>query len=260
MIRLIASDIDGTLLQNGEKEISVRMFELIEKLEKHNILFIPASGRPIASLRPLFGPRAEQMTFICENGALLIERGRRIGLTEIPRKDALTIAQQIADYSGLQPLVSGAGARYVLDRDLDWLHYAGYFIGREVTSVKTFEEIQEPMIKVTAWCPVGVNNEIRSFFENKWADRYSVAIAGDHWLDVTLADKGKGLHQIAEHYGVRREEIMVFGDNFNDLPMFREAAVSYAMRHSVPEVQAIADQVCDRVEECLEEFLLSEIS
>ena len=98
------------------------------------------------------------------------------------------------------------------------------------------------------------------FFENKWADRYSVAIAGDHWLDVTLADKGKGLHQIAEHYGVRREEIMVFGDNFNDLPMFREAAVSYAMRHSVPEVQAIADQVCDRVEECLEEFLLNEIN
>ena len=53
---------------------------------------------------------------------------------------------------------------------------------------------------------------------------------------------------------------MVFGDNFNDLPMFREAAVSYAMRHSVPEVQAIADQVCDRVEECLEEFLLNEIN
>ena len=259
MIRLIASDIDGTLLQNGEKKISDRMLELITELEKHGIRFVPASGRPIASLRPLFEPYAEQMTFICENGALLIERGRQIGLTEIPRRDALAIAQEIADYGALQPLVSGAGARYVLDRDLDWLHYAGYFIGREVTLVPSFEEIPEPMIKVTAWCPVGVSDEIRSFFESRWADRYSVAIAGDHWLDVTLADKGKGLHRIAEHYGIARGEIMVFGDNFNDLPMFREAGIACAMQHSTPEVQAAANRICKRVEKSLEEFLLKEI-
>lgn len=255
MIRLIASDIDGTLLQNGEKRISPRVFELVKKLEQKGIRFIPASGRPIASLRPLFEPDSDRLTFICENGALLMEGKHRIGLTEILRDEALAMARQIAQYGGLQPLVSGASARYVLDHDLDWLNQIGYFVGHEVTAIEKFEQIVEPIIKVTAWCPMKVTDAIRTYFEERWADRYSVAIAGDCWLDITLADKGKGLRKIAEYYGIRKEEIMVFGDNFNDIPMFRQAGIACAMRHSAPEVQKAADRVCGRVEEVLAELL-----
>ena len=255
MIRLIASDIDGTLLQNGEKEISDRMFTLIEKLQARGIRFIPASGRPIAGLRPLFKPQADRLTFICGNGALLMEGSRQIGLTEIPRNDALEMAGQIRMYGKLQTLVSGAGARYILNHNLDWLEQIGYFVGQEVTAIDAFEKISEPIIKVTAWCPMGVTDEIRSFFESRWSDRYSVAIAGDCWLDITLADKGKGLRKIAEYYGISKEEIMVFGDNFNDLPMFREAGISCAMRNAAPAVQKEADRVCNRVEDVLTELL-----
>ena len=56
MIRLIASDIDGTLLQNGEKQLSERLFPLLERILAQGIRFVPASGRPYASLQPLFGP------------------------------------------------------------------------------------------------------------------------------------------------------------------------------------------------------------
>lgn len=255
MIRLIASDIDGTLLQNGEKQISPRVFKLVEQLEQRGVRFVPASGRPIASLRPLFEPGADQRTFLCENGALLMEGEHRIGLTEIPRGDALEMAHQITAYGGLQPLVSGASARYVLDRKLDWLAQIGYFVGHEVTTIGQFEQITEPMIKVTAWCPMRVTDPIRSYFESRWADRYSVAIAGDCWLDLTLADKGKGLHKIAEYYGIRKEEILVFGDNFNDIPMFREAGIACAMQHSAPEVKKAADRVCGRVEDVLAELV-----
>ena len=60
MIRLIASDIDGTLLLNGATEIPQEIFYQIDCLERKGILFCPASGRQYSSLRKLF--RSEEHT------------------------------------------------------------------------------------------------------------------------------------------------------------------------------------------------------
>ena len=70
MIRLIASDIDGTLLHNGAAEIDPVIFEEIHRLKQKGILFCPASGRQYHSLRRLFAPAADELTYLCENGAL----------------------------------------------------------------------------------------------------------------------------------------------------------------------------------------------
>ena len=59
MIRLIASDIDGTLLHNGAAEIDPVIFEEIHRLKQKGILFCPASGRQYHSLRRLFAPAAD---------------------------------------------------------------------------------------------------------------------------------------------------------------------------------------------------------
>ena len=255
MIRLIASDIDGTLLQRGERQLSERLLRLIAQLEAQGIRFVPASGRPYASLRALFDRQGAPQSYLCENGALLMDREECFSLTELPREDGLQMAREITAYGGLQVLVSGTSARFILDGNLDWLKRVGYFVGREVAVLEQIEQIAEPILKVTAWCPMGVTDQIRQTFEARWADRYSVAVAGDNWLDITLADKGKGLREMARHLKVAKDEIMVFGDNFNDLPMFRAAGFSYAMEQSAPEVKAAADGVCSRVEDILEEFL-----
>ena len=74
-IRLIASDIDGTLLQNGAMEIPGEIFEQIHRLERRGILFCPASGRQYKSLRQLFAPVADKVPFLCENGAVVYGPG-----------------------------------------------------------------------------------------------------------------------------------------------------------------------------------------
>ena len=75
MIRLIASDIDGTLLQNGAAEIPPEIFDHIRRLEKKGVLFCPASGRQYTSLRRLFAPVADRVPFLCENGAVVYGPG-----------------------------------------------------------------------------------------------------------------------------------------------------------------------------------------
>lgn len=74
-IKLIACDLDGTLLHPGEREPRSEAFELIDELHRRGIVFMPASGRQYASLRYLFAPVADELAYVCENGALVMSEG-----------------------------------------------------------------------------------------------------------------------------------------------------------------------------------------
>ena len=66
MIKLIASDLDGTLLQNGAQSLPAEVIPFIEKLAiEHGILFVAASGRQYPNLVRLFGSASKHMAFIC---------------------------------------------------------------------------------------------------------------------------------------------------------------------------------------------------
>ena len=86
-IKLIACDLDGTLLHPGEREPRPEAFELIDELHRRGIVFMPASGRQYASLRYLFAPVADELAYVCENGALV--RARGMPLSSVPWSVAL---------------------------------------------------------------------------------------------------------------------------------------------------------------------------
>ena len=65
-MKLIASDLDGTLLLNKSTQVSQEMFDLIWKFQKQGVLFCAASGRQYNSLRGLFAPMADDLLYVCE--------------------------------------------------------------------------------------------------------------------------------------------------------------------------------------------------
>ena len=75
MIRLIASDLDGTLLKNGAQMLSPEIFELIPALKKRGIHFVAASGRQYANIRRLFAPLQDEISYVAENGSLCMHGG-----------------------------------------------------------------------------------------------------------------------------------------------------------------------------------------
>ena len=77
-IRLICSDIDGTLLQYGKKELESEIFEQIRELHRRDILICPASGRQYTSLRKLFAPVADDGVCLCESGAGVDRGGKGV--------------------------------------------------------------------------------------------------------------------------------------------------------------------------------------
>ena len=72
MIKLIASDLDGTLLKNGAQELPPDIFPIIRELRQKGIRFVAASGRQYYNLRLLFKPVMDEIFYIAENGSLCI--------------------------------------------------------------------------------------------------------------------------------------------------------------------------------------------
>lgn len=252
-VRLIACDIDGTLLQNGAKHISPEIFEEIHRLEALGILFCPASGRQYHSLRQLFAPAADKLPYLCENGAILYGPGNPgpvLGKTVMDRALAEELSWEILAIPGCEVLISGANTSYLCPKEDDIEGVIRDFTGNNIQLVPRPEAVPEDIIKVSSYCRFGAA-EMEPVLAPRWSQHFRTAVAGDKWLDFTLADKGSGLEQLCAALDLALEEVMAFGDNFNDVPMLRRAGRPWLMASAAPELRAQFPSQCQRVEEVL---------
>lgn len=83
MIKLVASDLDGTLLQNGAQELTPRALDLVRRLTEKGIVFVASSGRQYDNEVNLFNPVKDQISYIAENGSICIHKGNVISRTVI---------------------------------------------------------------------------------------------------------------------------------------------------------------------------------
>lgn len=254
MIRLIASDIDGTLLQNGATEIPPEIFDHIHRLEKKGILFCPASGRQYTSLRRLFTPVADKVPFLCENGAVVYGPGHPgpiLSKTVMDRRLSEELCADILALPGVEVLISGADTSYLCPKAPDLENQIRWFLGNRTAVLPAPADVPEDIIKVSAYCPRDMDAVQAALFP-KWERLFRCAVAGEVWLDFTLADKGLGVQKLCQALGLRLEEVMAFGDNYNDVSMLERVGFPYLMESAAPELQARFSSRCRTVAEVLE--------
>jgi len=255
MIRLIACDVDGTLLGHGDTGLSDELYAQIAQLQRRGICFVPASGRQYLNLRDLFAPAGEELIYLSDNGALVTDHDHTVSKTCMPHPQDLELIRQIAAFDTLRVLASGERTVYILKNQPEYLEHIRDFVGPHVTEIDSFDAVAEPFIKISAFCPAGLDVSTENYFHVRWDGLLNVAISGPRWLDFTCADKGSGLAMIAQQYDLDPQEIMAFGDNFNDLPMLRFAGTPYVVEGADPRVKAQVPYVCDRVESVLRRIL-----
>ena len=106
MIKLIASDLDGTLLQNEAQELTPRAIELIRALTQKGVHFVAASGRQYANERLLFHEIKDDISYIAENGSLCIHQGKVISRGLIEDDLAYRILRELKKEPGFEIVVS----------------------------------------------------------------------------------------------------------------------------------------------------------
>lgn len=247
---ILASDIDGTLLPEGERALPPGLFPQIRRLTAEGWLFCAASGRQYASLRRLFAPVADELAYLCENGAVVFSpQGRVVGKTPMPRAQAVALCRDILAAPGCELLISGENMSYLVPKGAAILPLMAEEKGNNVTVLARPEEVPEDLVKVSAWVEAGTAAFPPALTE-KWA-RFHPAVAGREWVDFTLAHKGTGLAQLCAALGVEREDVVVFGDNYNDTPMLDWAGRSYLMASADPALRARYPRQCRSVTEIL---------
>lgn len=252
MIRLIASDIDGTLLQNGAAAIPPEIFAEIGRLGRKGIRFCPASGRQYSSLRRLFAPAADLLPFLCDNGSVVYgpgDPGPVLGKTPMPREKALALCRDILAVPGLEALISGADTSYLCPKDPRYVAVVEA-VGNRIVLLPRPEDVPEEIIKISAWCPRGTAEGERALLP-RWGKVFRAAVAGAQWLDFTLADKGTGLACLCAALGIAPEEVMAFGDNWNDAPMLERAGQPWLVEGADPALKARFPRCCRSVAEVL---------
>ena len=256
-IKMVCSDIDGTLLQYGKQELEGEIFEQIRALHQRGILFCPASGRQYTSLRKLFAPVADCCVFLCENGGVIYKDGQCIAKNPMPRALAEEIANDLWDRSNGQGevMLSGQNTAYLMERGLGMLDRIR-FIGNNYQIICTPSEVPEEIVKVSVYLHEGVDAYVDRFVP-RW-QQANCAVAGPFWIDTTLANKGIGITSICRTLGMDPAEVMAFGDNYNDVTMLDLVGHPYIMDGAAAPLREKYPNHTPRPEDVLRTFLAQE--
>lgn len=244
MIKMIASDLDGTLLDSS-KQLPEDLHDMIVRLEERKIDFVPVSGRAYARLYRQFEPDSGRMSFVCSNGCVVMHRGELIHCTAFEEEELRLVMEKVRAVPGLHSCLCGIHTVYYESAAEKYKDILLEFF-ENITCVDRLEDLigTEPFTKVSNMDPLGVQEN--SFPKLKsLMSHFSVADAGDNWLDVSpkKGDKGTGIRALCERLEIRPDEIMVFGDFPNDLPMMKMTGNSWCMKNGHENVKRVSGHI-----------------
>lgn len=250
MIKLIASDLDGTLLPPS-KIMPAETFPLIEKIRAKGALFVPASGRQLPNLKKLFAPVSDKIAIIAEGGGLVWYGGEIIFTAPIPAEDVKRALDIIRMQEGLYPVVSCAERAYYEDGCPRFVETLKKSYSSE-TRVDNFDEIiySDAVVKISVWDdePAATHGGI---VLPPLIDGLRTRVSGYDWLDVSVlhADKGKALCALMERLGVNKSECAAFGDHMNDYEMLTVSGHPYVTANAYPPLkQLIGEEIPSNAE------------
>jgi len=257
MIKLIASDLDGTILLQNAQSVDESLFETIHKISEKGIIFAPASGRQYNSLKMLFEPVEKDLMYIAENGALVMYKGEVLFKSPMNRKIAMEIVEDIYEHCNCEVLISGLNTAYIKPKAKEYLHRMTSVVKYTTSVIESFDDIQEDILKVSVCDISGIKNS-EEYFTKKWSDKVLTAVSGELFLDFTAngVNKGTAIKNVQEKLGISPVECMAFGDNYNDIEMLDSVGHSYAMERAVDDIKKHAKYITKSVEMTLKENFL----
>lgn len=246
-IRLIATDIDGTLVKDSAPSIYPEMIELIKKLTDKGYIFFVASGRAYHSIKAMFSEVSDRIGYIAENGAHIIYQGKDLLVKKMEREYVEGIFWDIQQYTDTCDYVVSTTEGSLMDtgnEEFITLIRDGYRNKFRMTENILGEK--EPIIKMALFCKGSIRELAERDIIPKWQDKVKCCMAGEEWVDFMdkSVDKGNALRWIQEYLDIPKEATMAFGDNNNDVGLISQAGESYAVENAVAEVKKAAKHIC----------------
>ena len=238
MIRLIATDMDGTLL-NSKGELSPHFYEVFQALKARDILFAAASGRQYFTLVENFKEIAHEMLFIAENGTYIVYQGEELAVHPLEQEIAHELIRRAREMDVEIVLATSQGAFIESQNEVFMKEVSKYYVRNQ--RVDDLLQVEGDILKVTLCDFKGAETHSYPAFKNL-AHKVQICVAGEIWLDMMAkgVNKGMAIKDIQQKLNINYDETMVFGDYLNDLEMLESGYHSYAMANAHPKAKEVA--------------------
>ena len=191
MIRLVAADMDGTLL-NSRGEIPAGFGDAVRALSGNGVRFAVASGRQYEGVVNYFDGLRDEIIFLCENGARVVWRGEDIFLSEVPFPKLSEPAELIRSIPNAYPLICGTGAAWIESDDAVLLENASIYYKRLEIVPDVLEAAKHDRIcKIAAFDADGAESNSYPPLR-RFEDRFRVTLSARCWVDLMNPGVDKG--------------------------------------------------------------------
>lgn len=255
-IKLVASDLDGTLL-NKNKEITPRLFDALKKLDELGIYFVPSTGRPFGTVPQAIKELPFLKYVITSNGATIYDATEKKNIIEnYLTPEAVYAVIEIARELPVITEYFIEGKAYIAKKvyddltpfDLTESHVT--YIKNSRTPVEDFwDEMKRNNTVLENINLVFRDMELRkkTWDRLKALGLASVTAATTKNIEITslYATKAKALEKLCEVLGFARENVLAMGDGDNDMPMIQFAGIGVAMANGEEHIKQAADIIAD---------------
>lgn len=251
MVKLIVSDIDGTLVGDGQGEgaLNPAYYNVIHSLTARGVKFMACSGRQRLSIAKLFRPVEKEIFYACDGGSMVFQDEELLYAKTFPRDTAERLIRDAAMVEKCDFMVCGTKHAYCRWEDSELYRWMTEGYGYDIRAVGSdlCGTIREDVVKVSIYHHNHAEQLTEPWFRPRWKDEVKLTLAGIQWLDCVPEDAGKGaaLAFMQQHFDIKPSETIVFGDNQNDIEMFSLAERSYAVANARDEVKKAASHECE---------------
>jgi hydroxymethylpyrimidine pyrophosphatase-like HAD family hydrolase len=250
-IRLVASDLDGTLLRPDET-VSERTREAIVAVRRAGITLVLVTGRPPRALAPIAARIGVGGIAICANGAVVwdLDAGTMVDVTPLAADLAAGLVRELRE--AIPGVLFAVELEHGFGREAGWTDGTGpprpRLVERETPEVleaDALELVTGPVVKLLVRHPTLPFPEVARRARQAVGEQAVVTWAGTRLLEISAAGvtKAWALERLCARLGVRRQEVLALGDMENDLPMLAWAGHSVAVANAQPDVLDAADEV-----------------
>lgn len=257
MIKLFAIDMDGTLL-NSESKINPSVKTAIEKLNEAGVKTVLASGRVMSSINIASQDLGFQNPMVANNGALIKLNDEKV-LSHYPLDDShiKELVKFCEDHKFIYHFYD-EDTFYSNRLDDDRLKYLrldtdyglNYQCNISITEdpYKDLKQRGKPAYKILIGClsshPYGEEKAV-DIIKKAFDGKLYVTSSGPGAIEIMEpnVNKWEGIKILANHLGIKSDELAAIGDSSNDLPMVKNAKLGFAMGNGNEKIKEIADYI-----------------
>jgi hypothetical protein len=256
-IKLIAADLDGTTLKE-DKTVSDTTVAAFESAAEKGIYVVPATGRTFHMIPERIAGLKCIDYAVTSNGASVVDikNNSIIYSNLLSTKTALQLLDILSCYNTITEVFANGNSQSesgAIERlpgyDKSQLFYY-YRVEKQVFVDSLRDFVSNNGTGVEKICiPYLPEKDVREEIIRKVSTVSGCSITSANKMDVEInaetANKGSGLKHLCDYLKIGKDHVMVFGDEKNDIDMFRFAKVAVAMGNAAPELKRAADIITE---------------